>query len=131
MRLLLDTHVAVWAIDDSRRLSQRARELIAAPAHQIVISAVSVWEISIKHVLGRGPPTGINFSGAEAICYFREAGYEFLPVTPDHAALVGDLPPLHADPFDRLLIAQALHEPLKLVTHDRGVAAYSNHFLLV
>ena len=131
MRLLLDTHIAVWAIQNSPKLTSQARELLADTGTDVLVSAVSVWEIAIKHALGRGPPTGINFSGHDAIAYFEASGMSLLPVTPAHAAAVGSLPTIHSDPFDRLLVAQALHEPLRLVTHDRRVAAYSNLFLLV
>lgn len=131
MRLLLDTHIAVWAIQDSPKLTSRVRDLLPHVDTKVFVSAVSIWEISIKHVLGRGPPDGIDFSGRDAIGYFAGSGMTLLSVTPDHAAAVGELPPIHNDPFDRLLVAQALHEPLKLVTHDKRVAAYSEHFLLV
>ena len=131
MRFLLDTHIAVWAIGKSARLSAAARELIGDERHEVVVSVVSLWEISIKFALAEKRGSGIDFSGRDALGYFREAGYALLPVTPEHAAAVDDLPALHRDPFDRLLIAQALHEPLRLMTHDKRVAAYSPHFILV
>lgn len=123
MNLLLDTHVALWAITDSSKLSKRARELIASPRSSVWVSAVTVWEISIKHVLGRGD---MPVSGQGALRYFREAGYLFLPIEPEHAAAVEELPTHHADPFDRLLVAQALVEPMRLITHDPLVARYSD-----
>ncbi len=128
MRLLLDTHIALWAITDDPKLPTRARELILAPENEIYISAASVWEIAIKHTLGRHT---IPISGEEARNYFAEAGYIPLPITDQHAAATETLPPLHADPFDRILVAQALTEPLKLVTHDATVAGYSDSILLV
>ncbi|MHB1620848.1 MAG: type II toxin-antitoxin system VapC family toxin [Sulfuricella sp.] len=128
MRLLLDTHIALWAITDNPKLPTRARELILAPENEIYISAASVWEIAIKHALGRHT---IPISGEEARHYFAEAGYIPLPITDQHAAATETLPPLHADPFDRILVAQALTEPLKLVTHDATVAGYSDSILLV
>lgn len=128
MRILLDTHVALWAITDDERLPPRARELILADQNEIVVSAASVWEIAIKHSLGRG---GMPLSGKQAASWFREAGYRFLPVTAEHAAALDEIPPLHADPFDRLLVAQALSEPLRLLTHDRTVARYSDSCILV
>jgi PIN domain nuclease of toxin-antitoxin system len=85
----------------------------------VVVSAASVWEIAIKHGLAK---KNMPVSGAEAKSWFTRAGYTLLPVTADHAALVEELPPHHADPFDRILIAQALDEPLRLVTHDPAVA---------
>lgn len=128
MRLLLDTHIALWAITDNPKLPPQARALILAPENEIYVSAASVWEISIKHALGRHT---IPISGEEARRYFAEAGYIALPISDQHAAATESLPPLHADPFDRILVAQALTEPLKLVTHDATVAAYSNSILLV
>ncbi|TSE19449.1 PIN domain protein [Tepidimonas alkaliphilus] len=121
MNLLLDTHVALWALTDSPRLSARARELIESPRATIWISAATLWEITIKHALARGD---MPVSGVEALRYFEAAGYRFLPVSPEHAVAVADLPPLHADPFDRLLVAQARVEPMRLLTHDATLAHY-------
>lgn len=130
MRLLLDTHVALWAIVDDERLSSRARDLIGEPGNIIVVSAASVWEITIKHGLARGAPSDMPISGKEALGFFRTAGYSLLSVTPEHVAAVADLAPLHRDPFDRLLVAQALYEPLRLITHDRHLLGYSDAILL-
>lgn len=121
MNLLLDTHVALWAIVDSPRLSTAARELILSPRTAVWISAVTVWEIAIKHSLARGD---MPVSGADAVRHFRDAGYRFLPVEPEHAAAVETLPPHHQDPFDRLLIAQAQIEPMRLLSHDANLARY-------
>ena len=100
MRLLLDTHVALWAISDDSRLPQPARDLIADPASSITVSAASIWEISIKHSLGRG---NMPISGADALLYFQRSGYSLLGVSAHHAAAVEQLPAHHADPFDRIL----------------------------
>lgn len=128
MKLLLDTHIALWAIADDARLSSRARELIAAPRNLVWVSAVSVWEIAIKHSLGRGD---MPISGVEALEFFRLSGYRMLPVSSEHAAAVEGLPAHHQDPFDRLLVAQSLTEPLRLLTHDTTVARYSDTVILV
>jgi PIN domain nuclease of toxin-antitoxin system len=128
---LLDTHIALWAIVDDARLPQSAASLIADPKHLIVVSAASVWEIAIKHGLARGRASDMPVSGSDALGYFRAAGYELLVVTADHAAAVAVLPPFHRDPFDRIIIAQALHEPMRLMTHDPMVKSYSETFLLV
>jgi len=128
MKLLLDTHIALWAVSDDPRLSPRARELIAAPRNLVWVSAVSIWEIAIKHSLGRGD---MPISGAEALEYFRQSGYRMLPVAPEHAAAVETLPAHHQDPFDRLLVAQSLTEPLRLLTHDTAVACYSDTVILI
>ena len=130
MRLLLDTHVALWAIAKRLRLPIAIRDLIEDPANDVAVSAVTVWEISIKHALARGRGDGIAVSGAQALTHFRDAGYGLIGVSAEHAAAVERLPPLHGDPFDRLLVAQALSEPLRLITHDATVAAYSDTVIL-
>lgn len=128
MNLLLDTHVALWAITDHPRLSSRARDLILAPRAVVWVSAVSVWEIVIKHALGRGE---MPVSGQDALRYFGQAGYRFLAVEAEHAATVESLPAHHQDPFDRLLVAQALVEPMRLMTHDATLARYSDTIIEV
>ncbi len=128
MNLLLDTHVALWAIADSARLSAAARELIEARHATIWVSAVSLWEVSIKHALGRGD---MPISGEQALAHFRAAGYRVLAVEAEHAVAVEALPPHHQDPFDRLLVAQALTEPMRLLTHDATVARYSDSIVRV
>lgn len=120
---MLDTHVALWAITDSPKLSKKAREMIELPKSSIWISAATIWEIAIKRSLGRGD---MPVSSQEAMRYFGESGYRFLPVEPEHAVAVEDLPAHHADPFDRILVAQALVEPMRLITHDAMVACYSD-----
>jgi PIN domain nuclease of toxin-antitoxin system len=130
MRLLLDTHIALWALVGDPRLPERADKLIANPNNAVFVSAASVWEISIKHALARGLPTDMPISGPDAVRYFQASGYELLSITADHAAAVQDLLPLHRDPFDRMLVAQALAEPLRLLTHDPAVKAYSDAVML-
>lgn len=126
MRLLLDTHIALWAIADSPRLSDYARRLIEDPDNQIMVSAVSVWEISIKHARARGGPNDMPISGAQACNYFRDAGFNLLSINGAHAAAVENLPPIHTDPFDRMLVAQAIQEPLRLLTADARMARYTD-----
>ncbi len=123
MNLLLDTHVALWAITDSPKLPKTAREMIESPRTSIWISAATVWEIAIKHSLGRGD---MPVSSKDALRYFQESGYRFLPIEPEHATAVEDLAAHHADPFDRILVAQAIVEPMRLMTHDPIVARYSD-----
>lgn len=131
MRLLLDTHIALWAIASDRRLPRRARALILDSSNDIIVSAASIWEIAIKFALGRGRANDMPISGAEALTYFRSAGYELLSVAPSHAAALDSLPARHQDPFDRLLIAQALCEPLRFLTHDAFLASYSDTIIVV
>jgi len=121
VRLLLDTQIALWALTGSARLSALARVLIEDPANEIYVSAASVWEIAIKYGLGRGD---MPVSGARAAELFTQAGYRELPVTWRHAAMVDSLPSIHHDPFDRILIAQSLAEPMKLLSRDATVANY-------
>lgn len=92
---------------------------------------MTIWEIAIKFARARGRPDDLPFSGTEALALFREAGLDILPVTAEHAAAVDRLPPLHADPFDRMLIAQAISEPLRLVTSDAALKPYSELVELV
>ncbi|MBU0499381.1 MAG: type II toxin-antitoxin system VapC family toxin [Gammaproteobacteria bacterium] len=128
MNLLLDTHVALWAITDSPKLPQKARELIQAPNTTVWISAASVWEIAIKHSLGRGD---MPVSSQDAARYFRESGYRILAVEAEHAVAVEDLAAHHQDPFDRILVAQSLVEPMRLMTHDPLVVLYSDTIIKI
>lgn len=128
MRILLDTHVALWAITDDPRLPAAARDLILAPKNEIFVSAASVWEIAIKHTLRRET---MPVSGKEAVAFFSEAGYIALPVTAEHAAFVESLPSHHADPFDRILVSQALLEPMRLITRDAAISLYSDTVIKV
>ena len=122
MNLLLDTHVALWALVDSPRLSAQARSRILHPRASVWVSVASLWEIAIKYTLGRGE---MPISSAQALHHFRQSGYRILAVEAEHATAVEQLPALHQDPFDRLLVAQALTEPMQLLTHDATVAQYS------
>lgn len=128
MNLLLDTHIALWAITDSPRLSPRARTLILSSTAVVWVSAASLWEIAIKHSLGRGD---MPVSAEDALRYFRESGYRLLEIKPEHAVAVQDLPAHHQDPFDRMLVAQALAEPMRLMTHDPAVVRYSDTVIAV
>lgn len=128
MNLLLDTHVALWAITDSPRLSPKARQLLTAPRTTVWVSVASLWEIAIKHSLGRGD---MPVSAQDALRYFEASGYRVLAIEAEHAVAVASLPPHHQDPFDRLLVAQALTEPMCLMTHDANVAAYSDTILKI
>jgi PIN domain nuclease of toxin-antitoxin system len=123
MKVLLDTQIALWALTDSPRLSANAREWILDAGNTLFFSAASIWEIAIKHRLARGD---MPVSGDEAARLFREAGYIELPVTAAHAAATEKLPAHHADPFDRMLVAQAREEPLRLLTHDRQLLSYGD-----
>ena len=115
--LLLDTHVFLWWRADDRRLKQAARKAIAE-APLVYVSAASAWEAAIKATLGRLTLPAPFLEGVSA------SGFDELPITIAHAEAAGGLPPHHADPFDRMLTAQASLERLVLVTHDRAFQPY-------
>jgi len=131
MKLLLDTHIVEWSLNGDPKLSQQTAELIRAPGNEVVLSVVVLWEIAIKRNLSRRGPNGFSHSAEEPHDLMLKSGALILPVTPAHAFAVEAPPPLHRDPFDRLLVAQALAEPLRLVTHDPQIAAYSDTVILV
>ncbi len=122
MRLLLDTHVAIWAATTPERIPQHIRDTIVANSGSVWVSAAAIWEIAIKHPLMR--PDAPPFSGYEAAIEFQATGFDLLDVTSEHAAFVERLPLLHADPFDRLMLAQAIIEGMQFVTYDRHLARY-------
>ena len=121
MRFLLDTHVLLRAAEGPDRLPPEALRLIENPATELVYSAVSIWEVAIKNGLGRA-----DFQVDPRLLRrgLLEHGYTELPVTGTHAAAVDLLPPIHKDPFDRLLVAQAQIEGMTLVTMDEVVGRY-------
>jgi PIN domain nuclease of toxin-antitoxin system len=130
VKLLLDTHVALWALTNHPNLSDLARTLIGDPENEIFVSVAAVWEIGARHALGR-TPNPMPMSGKEALDAFRDAGYQVIDITPAHIVALEGLPPLHRDPFDRILVAQAMSTPLRLVTRDQAVAAYSDTIIVV
>ena len=131
MRLLADTHIAIWALDETERLSSRASELLSDDHNTVFVSLASLWEISIKRANRRGTPTAMPYSAEDAAVLFQKAGFRLLPIELRHFALVETMPQRHRDPFDRLLAAQAMTDGLHLITHDRILAAYSDNFVLV
>lgn len=121
MKLLLDTHLLLWAAGEPDRLSANARVLIETPENELFFSAASLWEIAIKRGLGRG-----DFQ-ADARLLRRgllDNGYGELPIGSEHAIAIDGLPPIHKDPFDRMLVAQAMVEGITLLTTDSFVAQY-------
>ncbi|MEM0938097.1 MAG: type II toxin-antitoxin system VapC family toxin [Pseudomonadota bacterium] len=121
MTLLLDTHVILWAAYQPERLSAAARALLLDPAHQLCFSVASLWEVAIKRALDRPDFTAEPRSLRAGLL---RNGYEELPITGRHCLAVAALPPLHRDPFDRMLIAQSIAEGLTLVTADQRMADY-------
>jgi PIN domain nuclease of toxin-antitoxin system len=128
MRLLLDTHILLWALDTPARLDGGTRTLLEDPANEVLFSAASIWEIAIKARLGRADFSVRPDQIAQAA---RDTGFTELPVWADAAARVADLPLHHRDPFDRLLVAQAMVEPMRLYTVDPLLPPYSELVTLV
>ncbi len=118
MRLLLDTHVFIWTVYSDKLLPNRFAGLIADPANEVYVSAVAVWEISIKRKLGR-----LDFKG-DVPAAIEQMQFREVAITGRHAEAAGNLPLLHRDPFDRLVVAQAVLEQLTLLTVDEQILAY-------
>lgn len=125
MRLLLDTHIYLWWLIESMALPPRARELVEE-AEAVFVSTVSIWEAGIKWQAGKLPVSPEDLAAGIGSCGFIE-----LPVVTPHAVMVSTLPLHHRDPFDRMLIAQAMAEPLHLVTSDKVMENYSSVVKLV
>ena len=128
MRILLDTHVLLWAVTDDPMLGELARQLLIDPNNQTYVSAASIWEVAIKH---RKNPALMPLGPDVLIEACEESGFNWLAVSVHHARATAQLPLLHSDPFDRLLVAQAQQEPMRLLTRDHQVAAYSELVQLV
>lgn len=122
MRILVDTHVLLWMAAHPERLDEAIRDQLESPANEVLFSAASIWELAIKIQIGR---ISLGVAPEELAAAAVRRGFTELPVSAAHAAGVARLPLHHRDPFDRLLVAQALHEPARLFTVDRALAAYS------
>ncbi len=123
MILLLDSHAFVWWLDDDATLAEPARQAIGDPANSVLVSAASIWELSIKRALGK-IDTAADLAGAVAQCAFSG-----LPITLDDAAAAANLPTNHRDPFDRMLVAQAQRLDAVIVTRDEAFDAYGTAVL--
>ena len=121
MKLLLDTHLLLWAAGQPNRLSKAARKLVENPANELLFSAASIWEVAIKRFLGR-----TDFQADPRLLRrgLLDNGYGELPILSDHVVALDSLPPVHKDPFDRLLVAQATVEGITLLTADLVVGQY-------
>jgi PIN domain nuclease of toxin-antitoxin system len=128
MKLLLDTHVLLWAAAEPDRLKEPVREMLSDPDNELFFSAASIWEVSIKSGLGR-PEFSVDPNLLRRGLVDR--GYLELAISAAHAAAVMELPPLHKDPFDRLIVAQARHEGFLLLTADEMATAYGGSILFV
>lgn len=117
MKLLIDTHAVIWWLAGDKRLSNTARTAIAAADREAVVSVASVWEASIKRTAGR-------LSGPDLAAAVNAAGLPFLRIDEHHAKLAGELPLVHRDPFDRMLVAQASVERIAIVSADDRIPRY-------
>ena len=118
MKLLLDTHVYLWSRTDPSRLSAEERAAVRDPANEIVLSVASAWEIEIKRAIGKLAAPDDWMERTESF------GVQWLPVRAEHVRALRTLPPIHRDPFDRILVAQSMVENVRLVTHDPVVLSY-------
>jgi PIN domain nuclease of toxin-antitoxin system len=119
LNLLLDTHVFVWAVAEPSQLDRLVRAALVSPENQIVVSAVTPWEIAIKQASGR-----LKFPLDLFDDTVDRMGCQILPILPAHGIMAGSLPRHHNDPFDRMLVAQAQNRGMTLVTRDAALAAY-------
>ncbi len=119
MRILLDTHLYLWWINGESKLSKLLKNTILE-ANEVYVSSASIWEASIKAKLGK-----LNVNIEELVSSIESSGFLELPITARHAAAVYQLPDLHRDPFDRILITQAICEPLQFLTLDQSLKGYS------
>ncbi len=126
MKLLLDTHVLLWAAGSPERLPPDARVMLENVDNALLFSAASLWEIAIKRGLGRA-----DFQVDARVLRrgLLDNGYQELPITSEHAVFIDSLPPIHKDPFDRILVAQATVEGITLLTADEMVAQYPGPIL--
>lgn len=122
MKLLLDTHLLLWAAGEPEQLPVAARTLLNDPQNELLFSAASLWEVAIKRGLGRA-----NFRVDPRLLRrgLLDNGYSELPITSEHAVAIDGLPPIHKDPFDRILVAQSIVEGITLLTADPLVAQYA------
>lgn len=127
MKLLLDTHLLIWAADNIERVPAAARALMTDPKNELIFSVASLWEIAIKSGLNR---PDFQVSAALLRRGLIDNGYRELPILSEHAIAIDALPPIHKDPFDRMLIAQATVEGILLLTDDSTVARYPGPLML-
>jgi len=121
MRVLLDTHLVLWTFFETKLLSAQARSVLEAPQNKLVYSTVVLWEIGIKRGLGK---KSFQVDPRVLRRAMLDDGYEELPILGQHAVAIDNLPPIHKDPFDRILIAQAMVEGITLLTADPVIAQY-------
>jgi len=126
MKLLLDTHILLWWLNDDEKLPEKAHQMISHGDNAIYVSHISLWEIQIKVMAGK-----LHADLKAIIEQLPVNNFQELPSGVDHIIALSQLPSYHQDPFDRMLIAQAISEPLHLLTHDKNVSLYSESIILV
>ena len=126
MKLLLDTHILLWWLNDDEKLPEKAHQMISHADNAIYVSHISLWEIQIKVLAGK-----LHADLKAIIEQLPVNNFQELPSGVDHIIALSQLPSYHQDPFDRMLIAQAISEPLHLLTHDKNVSLYSESIILV
>ena len=132
MNLLLDTHLLIWALNEDPNLPEKAREMILDERNVIYYSAVSIWEVAIKHA---AHPEDIQFSSKELVEFCREAGFQQIEMRDKHAFALETIKraegaPPHHDPFDRMLVAQAKAENFAFATHDSLISYYEERCII-
>jgi PIN domain nuclease of toxin-antitoxin system len=123
VNFLLDTHALLWLAFEQRSIPHHVRQIVASPQNEIIVSAATAWEITTKYRLGK-----LEFARGLAMNFVPRvlaAGYQLLPITPEHALRAGLLPGTHKDPFDRILSAQAIHEDLILLSNDADLDQFA------
>ena len=134
MNLLLDTHIALWAMGDNSKLSTKARELIIDPDNTVYYSVVSTWEVFMKH---DAPNSNLDLTASEFVKYCEESGYYQLNITNKHVLTASQLNTTeaekhnHKDPFDRLLLSQAKAENYSFITHDSKIEYYGEKCVII
>lgn len=128
MRCLLDTHVVIWTMVGSERLSDKARSILQDPGNMFYLSAASVWEVAIKH---SAKPEDIPVTAEQVVRFCRESKITELPVSFAHSQAVSGLPPHHSDPFDRMIVAQAIEEGMFILSHDGKLPLYGDFVIRV
>ena len=126
MSFLLDTHLLLWLLSEPEKLPKRALAILEAGSDWVCASAVSIVEIAIKHKRNRGEEGDMPIDGSQALNLTEASGLPLVALEADHAARLDQLPLHHRDPFDRMLVAQAMAEGLILLTHDKALAAYGD-----
>jgi len=131
LRLIIDTHVALWAVTDVSLLGPNAEALLLDEGNEVCVSVASIWEVAIKHALMRDGRPRMPVSPARFVELIEAAGFEIVPITAEHAVAVGALPSHHSDPFDRMIAAQATVTPMRLVTRDANLRRYLDNVIAV